>query len=57
MSGKRSKALRRQVYGDQSLQNPRRYVRYSPGNQRGGYLINAPDSLRARYQAAKRGLA
>ena len=50
MSGTRSKALRRQIYGDLSQRNPRRYVRVH-----GSTLANATESLRARYQRAKRG--
>ena len=49
MSGKRSKALRRAIYGDLSLRNPRRYVR---NGKRG--IANAPETPRARYQQAKR---
>ena len=48
MSGRRAKAIRRAIYGDLSLQSPRRYVRH------GTTLVNAPDSPRARYQQAKR---
>ena len=49
MSGKRSNALRRRIYGDLSLRSPRRYVRVH-----GSTLANAPESPRARYQQAKR---
>ena len=52
MSGRRAKALRRRIYGDLSLRSSRRYVRVN-----GSTLANAPESLRARYQQAKRGLA
>ena len=48
MSGRKAKSLRRAIYGDFSLQSPRRYVRH------GITLVNAPDSPRARYQQAKR---
>ena len=60
MNGRQAKAVRRKVYGEQSLRQKRRYVRVN--NQRSlktgdmvpGTIMNAPDSLRALYQAAKR---
>ena len=48
MSGRKAKTIRRAIYGDLSLQSPRRYVRH------GTTLVNAPESPRARYQQAKR---
>ena len=63
MNGKKAKAIRRRVYGDQSTRQPRQYLAILRGwvtdihhhahavTQR----INKPGSLRALYQAAKRG--
>jgi len=60
MNGSKAKAIRRCVYGEQSLRQKRRYVRLNnqrdrkTGDMVPGTILNAPDSLRARYQAAKR---
>ena len=60
MNGKKAKAIRRAVYGEQSQRQPRRYVRLNnqrdekTGDRVPGTILNRPDSLRARYQAAKR---
>lgn len=48
MNGRRSKALRLEVFGDGSRRPERKYVR-----GRNGMIENAPNSPRARYQAAK----
>jgi hypothetical protein len=61
MSGRRAKAIRRAVYGDQSQRQARRYValrnqRYDKdGEYVRGTILNHPDSLRAQYQRTKRG--
>ena len=49
MNGRKAKALRREVYGDGSRRPKRQYVR-----GRNGGIENAPNSLRARYQSAKK---
>jgi len=57
--GSKAKAIRRKVYGDMSLREPRRYTRLH--NQRdkkhGGFvpgsILNLPDTLRAVYQRVK----
>jgi hypothetical protein len=49
MNGKKAKAIRRDVYGDQSQREPRQYARTNSGG-----IINRPDSLRALYQKAKK---
>ena len=60
MSGKKAKAIRRKVYGDQALRQPRKYGRLrnqrdeKTGDMIPGTIYNKPDSLRARYQAAKK---
>lgn len=62
MNGRTAKALRRQVYGDNSLKEPRQYLAVSvKRNLSGGTItshvgsiINHPHSLRAKYRAAKR---
>lgn len=66
MNAKKAKALRKKIYGDQSLRQPREYM---PTNHRqvlgrddkgatiirtSVTLVNAPGSLRAKYQAAKK---
>lgn len=48
MSGRKAKALRRDVYGDLSLKAPRAYMRASFG-----MIINHPQSARAAYQRGK----
>ena len=48
MRGAKAKRLRREVYGDLSLRNPRRYVQVNRDT-----LVNAPDSPRAVYQRRK----
>lgn len=50
MSGRKAKALRRAIYDEQSLRGERSYVR----NSQTGVIRNAPGSLRAQYQGAKR---
>jgi hypothetical protein len=58
MRGTKAKAIRRAVYGDQSLRNPRKYVAIQHGVDKQDQPIiqirNHPDSLRAKYQQAKR---
>ena len=62
MNGKQSKALRRAIYGEQSLRQPRRYLRWNNGEGPNhekpfpGTIQNHPRSLRARYQRAKRSV-
>lgn len=48
MSGRKAKALRKQVYGDFS-QRERRYLRTPQGT-----IFSDPNGLRAAYQRAKR---
>ena len=50
MNEKKAKKLRKEIYGDMSLRIDRNYVRDGRGAIR-----NHPESLRAKYQAAKRG--
>lgn len=55
MRGTKAKAIRRAVYGDQSLRNRRSYVAVRLGApDRGETIINDPHGLRARYQKEKR---
>jgi hypothetical protein len=59
MNGKKAKRIRKAIYGEQSLRQKREYVRLrnQPDWKLGmilGTIMNAPDSLRARYQMAKR---
>ena len=49
MNGKKAKALRREIYGEESLKQKRRYT-YDNGARR-----NVSTSSRARYQQAKKG--
>ena len=61
MRGTRAKAIRRAVYGDQSLRQPRRYmlltVAAGPKTARirwtSTIVRNDPEGLRAKYQRAK----
>lgn len=56
MNGRVAKALRREVYGEASIRGKREYLPvatkrwHRPTTQR----VNAPGSLRAAYQDAKR---
>lgn len=51
MSGRRAKVIRREVYGELSRREPRRYV----ATKANPYTwLNHPQSLRSIYQAAKR---
>lgn len=63
MNAKQAKRLRRVIYGATDQRQPRRYsliridkpVQGTPGEfDMRLTLINAPSSLRARYQAAKK---
>ena len=66
MNAKKAKALRKKIYGDQSLRQPREYMptnhhQYTTRNDQGAVvvrtavtLVNAPGSLRAKYQKAKK---
>ena len=49
MNDKKAKQLRKKIYGDISLKTDRQYIRM------GGGIRNHPASLRAKYQAAKKG--
>lgn len=49
MNARKAKALRREAYSDGSRRPKRQYV-----NGRNGGIENAPNSPRARYQAAKK---
>jgi len=51
MRGTKAKAIRKAVYGDQSLRQKRQYVQITGT----GVIWNHPDSLRAKYQQAKEG--
>lgn len=50
MNGKQAKRLRRKVYGDMSIRAPRVYSVCASTGQ----VVNHPESLRARYQRAKK---
>jgi len=50
MRGKVAKRIRKEVYGDLSLKQKRRYV-WVKGM---GNVVNDPKSLRAKYQVAKK---
>jgi hypothetical protein len=54
MNGKKAKAIRRAVYGDQSLRQKREYESVVLGRSRLGTIRNVAGSLRSRYQKAKR---
>ncbi len=51
MNAKKAKQLRKEIYGNISLQIVREYVRDGKG-----IIFNHPASLRARYQMAKKEL-
>ena len=53
MNARKAKALRRKVYGEQSLRQERTYSREAWNSK--GQLLNHPDSLRAKYQQLKKG--
>ncbi len=65
MRGSKAKAIRREIYGDQSIRTERNYRAIQRGRVRNKdgevftlpQIINDPESLRARYQRAKRGAA
>ena len=48
MRGKRAKVLRKKVYGIYSQKGKRQYINEGKG------IRNAPNGLRAKYQAAKK---
>jgi hypothetical protein len=50
MNGTKAKSIRKKVYGDQSLKQPRSYLR----KETTGQIINHPSSLRAKYLRAKK---
>ena len=58
MRGIKAKEIRRKVYGENSLRIKREYVggRYNVLHRSGGpaQIMNHPDSLRAKYQLAKK---
>jgi hypothetical protein len=68
MRGSKAKAIRRKVYGDQSLRQPRQYDETNHRRKlvesdwlytgarivNTHTLVNAPSSLRAKYQAEKK---
>ena len=53
MSGRRAKAMRREVYGDLSLRTPRKYFMVE-NRAYIGQIVNDPKGLRALYQRAKK---
>ena len=52
MRGKRAKALRKMVYGDQSIRQERKYAVRSING--GNTFINEPNGLRSRYLKMKK---
>ena len=50
MRGKKTKRIRKQVYGDMSIREDRLYARH----KKDGHTILMPDSLRVLYQRAKK---
>ena len=60
MNAKKAKALRRAVYGEQSLRQKREYIRLDNHRDKmtgafvAGTIINKPGTLRATYQGAKK---
>lgn len=64
MNGKKAKQLRKEIYGDQSIRQRRKYNKKNDGTKmvigtviRLFTLVNDPNSLRAKYQRAKRASA
>jgi len=57
MRGTKAKRLRNEIYGDISLKIKRQYVGGKHGLHYSGgpkTIINHPDSMRAKYQLAKK---
>lgn len=57
MNSKKAKALRKKVYGDSSLKGKREYGEKNHRQVKGGItktIFNQPDTLRAKYQKAKK---
>lgn len=49
MNNRKAKKLRKEIYGEQSIKQKRKYLINDKGN-----IINDPKSLRSQYQSLKR---